>query len=177
MASLYRAQGWARCRGLSECRNWSLDPACDRHSIAFGYELDQYLGAATLCASSLRTPFRTSKVAKFDRKLVTGSAGHGVRSCLLPNFAAVLLNVPAPATGVRRRALPCDSRGGRRKPTFEDDGDREAWLEVVGQALERFDASAFAYCLMGNHFHLVVQTRQPNLSRGRPTYRCQESAG
>ncbi|MBI4190153.1 MAG: transposase [Betaproteobacteria bacterium] len=57
------------------------------------------------------------------------------------------------------------SRGDRREPIFEDDADREAWLVVVGQGLERFDATAFAYCLMGNHFHLVVQTRQPNLSR------------
>ncbi|MGH8619145.1 MAG: transposase [Burkholderiales bacterium] len=57
------------------------------------------------------------------------------------------------------------SRGDRREPIFEDDADRAAWLEVVGQGLERFDATAFAYFLMSNHFHLVVQTRQPNLSR------------
>ena len=57
------------------------------------------------------------------------------------------------------------ARGDRREPIFEDDADRVAWLEVVGQGLERFDATACAYCLMGNHFHLVVQTRQANLSR------------
>src|SRR5574340_1187213 len=57
------------------------------------------------------------------------------------------------------------SRGDRREPIFEDDADRNSWLEVFGQGLERFDATAFAYCLMGNHYHFVVQTRQPNLSR------------
>jgi len=57
------------------------------------------------------------------------------------------------------------SRGDRREPIFEDDADREAWLEVLGHALVRFDATVFAYCLMGNHYHVVVQTRQANLSR------------
>jgi REP element-mobilizing transposase RayT len=38
-------------------------------------------------------------------------------------------------------------------------------LEVLEQSLARFDAALFASCLMGNHYHLVLQTRQPNLSR------------
>lgn len=57
------------------------------------------------------------------------------------------------------------SRGDRREPIFEDDTDRKALLSVVEQGLERFDAVAFAYCLMGNHYHFVLQTHQPNLSR------------
>ena len=57
------------------------------------------------------------------------------------------------------------SRGDRREPIFEDDADRHAWLEVFEQSLDRFEATAFAYCMMGNHYHFVVQTHQPNLSR------------
>lgn len=57
------------------------------------------------------------------------------------------------------------SRGDRRETIFEDDEDREALMEVLEQGLERFDATMFAYCLMGNHYHFVVQTHQPNLSR------------
>lgn len=57
------------------------------------------------------------------------------------------------------------SRGDRREPIFDDDQDREAFLDVVGTALERFDACALAYCLMGNHYHLVLHTRSANLSR------------
>lgn len=57
------------------------------------------------------------------------------------------------------------SRGDRREPIFEDDEDRTRLLEVVGQAMERFDSVAYAYCLMGNHYHFVLQTRQANLSR------------
>lgn len=57
------------------------------------------------------------------------------------------------------------SRGDRREPIFVDDDDRQALLEVLGAALARFDACALAWCLMGNHYHFVLQTRQPNLSQ------------
>jgi REP element-mobilizing transposase RayT len=57
------------------------------------------------------------------------------------------------------------SRGDRREAIFEDDTDRKALLAVLARGLERFDAVAFAYCLKGNHYHFVLQTHQPNLSR------------
>ncbi len=57
------------------------------------------------------------------------------------------------------------SRGDRREPIFVDDDDRERLLTVVGHAMERFDAQVLAYCLMGNHCHFVLHTRQANLSR------------
>ena len=56
------------------------------------------------------------------------------------------------------------ARGDRREPIFVDDDDRHALLEVVAQALSRFDAEALSYCLMGNHYHFVLHTRQGNLS-------------
>lgn len=56
------------------------------------------------------------------------------------------------------------SRGDRREPIFGDDADRRTFLEVVGAALDRFDACALAYCLLGNHYHLVLHTRRANLS-------------
>ena len=56
------------------------------------------------------------------------------------------------------------SRGDRRELIFVDDKDRHGLLEVVAQALSRFDAEALAYCLMGNHYHFVLHTRQANLS-------------
>ena len=57
------------------------------------------------------------------------------------------------------------SRGDRREPIAKDDIDRAAFLSIAGQALQRFDAHAWAYCLMGNHYHLVIRTREANLSR------------
>jgi REP element-mobilizing transposase RayT len=57
------------------------------------------------------------------------------------------------------------ARGNRREPIFVDDRDRHKLLDIVGQAFSRFDALMLAYCLMGNHYHFVLQTRQANLSR------------
>ncbi|MBX3599282.1 MAG: transposase [Rubrivivax sp.] len=57
------------------------------------------------------------------------------------------------------------SRGDRREPIYRDDQDRIDHLAVLEQAMDRFDAQVLAYCLMGNHFHLVLHTRRANLSR------------
>jgi REP element-mobilizing transposase RayT len=56
------------------------------------------------------------------------------------------------------------SRGNRREPIFLDDADRLAFLAVLAQCCERMDAAVYAYCLMGNHYHLVLTTRRANLS-------------
>jgi putative transposase len=56
------------------------------------------------------------------------------------------------------------SRGDRGEPIFLSDSDRLAFLRTLARACERFDASVMAYCLMGNHYHVIVQTRQANLS-------------
>jgi REP element-mobilizing transposase RayT len=57
------------------------------------------------------------------------------------------------------------SRGDRREPVYLADADRRLQLAVLAQATERFDAQVLAYCQMGNHYHLVLHTRQANLSR------------
>jgi putative transposase len=57
------------------------------------------------------------------------------------------------------------SRGDRRESIYRDDLDRQAQLETIAHAMDRFDAQVLAYCQMGNHFHLVLHTRQANLSR------------
>ena len=56
------------------------------------------------------------------------------------------------------------TRSDRREPIFVDDEDRHALLEVVAQALSRFDAQVLSYCLMGDHYQFVLHTRQGNLS-------------
>ena len=57
------------------------------------------------------------------------------------------------------------SRGDRRELIYRDDDDRLAQLLVIAHAMARFDAQMLAYCLMGNHYHFVLHTRQANLSR------------
>ena len=57
------------------------------------------------------------------------------------------------------------SRGDRREPIFDDDADRQLLLSVLAHGMGRFDAQMLAYCLMGNHYHFVLSTREANLSR------------
>jgi len=57
------------------------------------------------------------------------------------------------------------ARGNQRSQIFLDDTDRCEWLKTVTQIADRFRWRIYAYCQMGNHFHLLVQTPQPNLAR------------
>jgi len=57
------------------------------------------------------------------------------------------------------------SRGNEQKDIFKTDRDREKFLEYLGSASERYGAVVHAYCLMSNHYHLLVQTPQGNLSQ------------
>ncbi|MEA1870736.1 MAG: transposase [Candidatus Bipolaricaulota bacterium] len=58
------------------------------------------------------------------------------------------------------------SRGNAWQDVFLDDDDRTAFLEVVYQVTDRFNWLCHAYCLMTNHYHLLVETIDPTLSRG-----------
>ena len=58
------------------------------------------------------------------------------------------------------------SRGNERKRIFQDDTDRELFLNTLSQVNERFHWICHAYCLMGNHYHLVIETPDGNLSKG-----------
>jgi len=57
------------------------------------------------------------------------------------------------------------ARGNQRSKIFLHDTDRCEWLKTVTQVADRFRWRIYAYCQMGNHFHLLVQTPQPNLAR------------
>jgi putative transposase len=58
------------------------------------------------------------------------------------------------------------SRGDRREDIYHDDSDRQAWLTVLAQVCKRFNWTVHAYCLMSNHYHLLVETPDANLSAG-----------
>jgi putative transposase len=58
------------------------------------------------------------------------------------------------------------ARGNRRKRIFVDDADHERFLELLAEAVKRFRWVITSYSLMGNHFHLVIETPEPNLARG-----------
>ena len=58
------------------------------------------------------------------------------------------------------------NRGDRREPIFQDDADRQRFVETLGEACAKTGWHVHAYVLMPNHFHLVVETPQPNLVAG-----------
>ncbi|MDY6950970.1 MAG: transposase, partial [Thermodesulfobacteriota bacterium] len=56
-------------------------------------------------------------------------------------------------------------RGNAGEAIFRSKGDRGKLLENVAKAVERFGMKVHTYCLMTNHYHFLVETPQPNLSR------------
>ena len=58
------------------------------------------------------------------------------------------------------------SRGNHRQITFPDDEHRTAFLGIMTTALRRFNMICHAYCLMDNHYHLLIETPEGNLSQG-----------
>lgn len=58
------------------------------------------------------------------------------------------------------------NRGNEQRSIFRDDDDRRAFLRFLAETIRRCGWSLSAWVLMTNHFHLVIQTPEPNLSRG-----------
>jgi putative transposase len=58
------------------------------------------------------------------------------------------------------------SRGDRRESIYEDDQDRARFLEILAHVIEDYNWVCHAYCLMTNHYHLVIETPDANLSKG-----------
>lgn len=58
------------------------------------------------------------------------------------------------------------SRGNAKQTIFVDEKDYADFLEVLCSVADRFDWILHAYCLMGNHYHLLIETVEGNLSRG-----------
>ncbi len=59
------------------------------------------------------------------------------------------------------------SRGNERRTIFcDDDADRSCFLAVLAEVVDLFAWRLHAYVLMGNHYHLLLETPEPNLSRG-----------
>ena len=56
--------------------------------------------------------------------------------------------------------------GDRREAIFGDGEDRQRLLQTLTEATEKTGWQVHAYCLMSNHFHLVLETPQPNLVAG-----------
>lgn len=58
------------------------------------------------------------------------------------------------------------SRGNARQPIVADDRDRLQFLTLLAHVVDRYGWRCHAYCLMDNHYHLLIETPHPNLSLG-----------
>lgn len=58
------------------------------------------------------------------------------------------------------------SRGNGKQKIFFKDSDRKMFLSLLGEVVEREKWICYAYCLMDNHYHLLIETTRANLSRG-----------
>ena len=58
------------------------------------------------------------------------------------------------------------SRGNEKKAVYKDDPDRENFLKTLQHVNKRYNWICHAYCLMNNHYHLLIETTDGNLSIG-----------
>jgi putative transposase len=58
------------------------------------------------------------------------------------------------------------TRGNAQARLFFDERDYEAWLEMLARTVDAFTWRCHAFCVMPNHFHLLVETPEPTRSAG-----------
>jgi putative transposase len=58
------------------------------------------------------------------------------------------------------------ARGDRREAIYHDDRDRLAWVDYLNQVCRRTEWRVYGWVLMGNHYHLLVETPRANLVSG-----------
>ena len=58
------------------------------------------------------------------------------------------------------------NRGGDHCAIYRDGSDRKTFLTMLGSVVAEWEWRCHAYCLMTTHYHLIVETEQPRLSRG-----------
>jgi REP element-mobilizing transposase RayT len=58
------------------------------------------------------------------------------------------------------------SRVDRQEDIYDSDDDRNLFLKILGEVCERFNWECHCYCLMSNHYHLLIRTPDANLSQG-----------
>ena len=58
------------------------------------------------------------------------------------------------------------ARGNAQADIYNDDSDRQRFLSLLQNTVERYDWYCHAYCLMDNHYHLLIETNSPSLSKG-----------
>jgi len=58
------------------------------------------------------------------------------------------------------------SRGDRREKTYDNDEDRLIFLDILGKVIAGYNWLCHSYCQMDNHYYLIIETLDNNLSKG-----------
>ena len=58
------------------------------------------------------------------------------------------------------------ARGNARQDIYLDDSDRRRFLDLLGREIKQQGWKCYAYCLMNNHYHLLIETLEANLVQG-----------
>ncbi len=58
------------------------------------------------------------------------------------------------------------SSGDRQEAIYENDADRNAFLSLLDKVCDTYNWVCHVYCLMSNHYHLLIETPDANLSKG-----------
>jgi putative transposase len=58
------------------------------------------------------------------------------------------------------------SRGNAQQNIYLSNADRQQFLNVLEHVIQRYNWVVHAYCLMSNHYHLLIETPDGNLSKG-----------
>jgi putative transposase len=58
------------------------------------------------------------------------------------------------------------SRGNAKQAIFLDDEDRSMFIRILAKVVKEYEWKCYSYCLMSNHYHLLIETPKANLSRG-----------
>jgi len=75
-------------------------------------------------------------------------------------------HVPPSPHRISRAFYHVTARGDRREDIFEGNPDRQEFLSILEQVISQFNWVCYAWCLMDNHYHLLIQTPDGNLSKG-----------
>ncbi|WP_090571888.1 transposase [Nitrosomonas sp. Nm33] len=67
--------------------------------------------------------------------------------------------------GVFEWFIPCHVKGGGGEAIFAEDKDRQQFLDLLAELITRYQAICYAYCLMDNHYHLLLEIPKANLSQ------------
>ena len=78
----------------------------------------------------------------------------------------ILVDGPTSANRICWGGLSRHGAGEPRPADYEDDRDRKIWLETLVEACQKAGWRIHAYVLMGNHYHLLLETPEPNLAWG-----------